>query len=284
MVALLACVSACAVHVQRAQVRIEDDLAATFKISAILNEGSAALRQGKNAELFGGPSTSASGGGRAEARIRERAEACGATYNSYIKPNTSAFGPLRGDTIHMEIERRYSTAHELEDGLRCAEVDQPPAGYRLEKTDGLFKKTLTIAFDLPIYHLPWKDRKVFPDEIVIIMPWKIVRVEDRTDSSFGRLEHAVLGDDQVRMRFVKDEAAVDALHERCSSQADLCAGDTDGLTLVRVSVVAERLKFELQTILTMAGIVLSIVTLLFGSGIARKVLESRRATRDSRAE
>lgn len=274
-VALLACVSGCLVRVERAQVRIEDDLAATFKISATLSEGSATLLQGPNAALFDGNS---------ERNIRERAEACGASYKSYRTPNRSIFGGVLGDTIHMEIERRYATAHELDDGLRCAEIDQPPAGYRLEKTEGLLRKTLTIAFDIPTNHLLSKSRGYLPDEIALIMPWKIVRVEDRTESRFGRLEHAVLGDDQVRMRFVEDEAAVDALRERCAKQADQCVGDTEGLTVVRVAVVAEKLKFELQTVLTMAGIVLSIVTLLFGSGIARKVLENRRAARDTRAD
>jgi hypothetical protein len=271
VVALFTGIAGCAVHVQRAQVRIEDDLATTFKISATLHQGSPELQQGVNAELFG----------KAEAGIRERAEACGATYKSYRKPNTGGLaGSLLGDTIQMEIERRYATAHELDDGLRCADLDKPPTGYRLETTEGLFKKTLTIAFDLPNQHLLGrKQNGQFPDELVIIVPWKVVRVDDRTESPFGKLEYAVHGDDQVRMRFVEDEAAVQALYEQCALRADACMGDTDGLTVVRVAIVAEKLKLELQTILAVAGIILSIATLLFGSGIARKRLENRKASR-----
>jgi hypothetical protein len=275
-IALLACISGCVVHVQRAQVRIADDLATTFKISAT-------LRPAKDSMVSAGPEQSLADSADAEAAIRERAEACGATYKSYRRPNGKP-NIFFTDEVQLEIERRYSTAHELDEGLRCADLGQPPAGYRLEKTDGLLKKTLTIAFDLPITHYGAGGKGRFPDEVVIIMPWKIARVEDRTESSFGKLQHTVLGDDQVRMQFVEDPSAIEAYIKRCLSQSVPCDTANGISSIVRMTIVAEKFKVELQTMLTIAGILLSIVTLLFGSGIARKRLENRRASHDAKGE
>ena len=251
--------SGCATRVEQATIRINESLATTFRLTlttpppprttGILN-GVVGLAV-ESAIAGVEPPAVAASAARRPSSLQERATACGASYSSIVK---------RDGTTIVEVEREYRTPADLDRGLRCASEAAPPK-YSMIQSEGFLSKTITLRFDYPINFSAFSLHR-FPDEVIISLPWKIVEIDDSTQSVVGKLKLTQNGENEVRARFVKT-----------------AEGKEYGLldpTTVRLQLTARQWKFELATILTAIGLLFSMATLVFGSGVAKRWLEARR--------
>lgn len=257
-IVLVSMVVGCSTQIQKAQVRISEDLATTFKlVGYIPNEPKSAssivggIVGGPVGAAVSSPNLPTFGLRDLDVIYREQAIECGAKYSSR----------KRGDGREFIVERNYGNLQDLEEGFRCSHFSYRPPVPKLETQEGIFTKRLTYSLDYfignPISLSGPKAMPGFPTETTVIMPWAVKSVQTTLDPAVGKIEYRVYGDNQVIFNF----ESVD-----CLSPGKKCL-PAPSISTMRLSIVSEKLKVDMSTIFAILGLTVSVIGLLFGSGV-----------------